>query len=578
MSSKKSRNNQQVLLAGAIEQLRSQRASDMSAADYFEVFVAEQLLKDYDLSDDQIGAGLVGGGDDGGIDGFYTFVNDELVMEDTDLAAFGKKDIRIDLVVIQSKVSAGFSETAVEKINRTLSDLLDLGKSLGDLSKEYSGDLLAVAKLFREAVSMLAATFPARRFSIFYASQGTDVHPKVLLKANRLEQMVKGLYSDSQSECTVSIVTAGDLYELAQKRPSTAVQLTLAEKMDSKSGGIIGLVKLSDYVGFISDDKKRLRRSMFEANVRDYQGKVEVNKEIQECLTSHWQEEFWWLNNGITIVAGKVSPTGKTLTLEDPQIVNGLQTSREIHRYFELANTSGEDREVLVRIISPQGAESRDRVIKATNSQTAISPASLRATDEIQRHIEQYLQSFGLYYDRRKNFYKNEGRPSNKIVSIPSMAQALMTVLLQQPDTARARPSSLLKKDEDYARVFDSSYPIEVFRAAIDFTRVADETLAADSALSKEDRVNLKFYLALHLAASACKSSRPTAAQVKAIAGKELAPKMIANSASAVKSMYKKLGGDSNVAKGGQFREALQRQLDATYAKKVATTSKRKRK
>jgi hypothetical protein len=69
-------------------------------------------------------------------------------------------------------------------------------------------------------------------------------------------------------------------------------QLTVTEKLDSASGGIAALVKLTEYVKFISDDKKRLRRHLFEANVRDYQGKVEVNKEIQECLTEHWSEEF----------------------------------------------------------------------------------------------------------------------------------------------------------------------------------------------------------------------------------------------------------------------------------------------
>lgn len=571
----KNQNNQQVLLAGAIEQLRSQRAPDKTLEEYFEVFVAEQLLKDYDLSDDQIANGLVDGADDGGIDSFYTLVNEELVMEDTDYSAFGRKDVRIDLVVIQSKTSAGFSETALDKMNATLADLLDHARPLDSLATLYNSDLRAAAKLFRDAVQSLAAAFPIRTFLIYYASQGVDIHPKVAQKSKKLEETVKGLYPDSRSSCTVKIVTAGDLYELAQKGPSSTGKLTLTEKLDSQSGGYVGLVNLKDYVAFISDEKKRLRRAFFEANVRDYQGKVEVNKEIQECLSGHWPEEFWWLNNGITIVASKVQPAGKSLMLEDPQIVNGLQTSREIFRYFETANTTDEERQVLVRIISPQTAESRDRVIKATNSQTAISPASLRATDEIQRQIEQYLQPFGLYYDRRKNFYKNDGKPSSQIISIPLMAQALMAIMLQQPDTARARPSSLLKKDQDYERVFNSSYPIEVFRAVIELTRAAEAALASDASLSKEDRVNLKFYLALHLAASACKSAKPKPDQIKRLAGKTHAS-LIAASAPAVKTLYKKHGGDSNVAKGSVFREELLKQLESMFSRKKAVAAKSK--
>jgi hypothetical protein len=168
------------------------------------------------------------------------------------------------------------------------------------------------------------------------------------------------------------------------------------------------------------------------------------------------------LNNGITVLAARATQSGKTLTVENPEIVNGLQTSSEVHGYFRNSNTEKESRNILVRVIVPNAAGSRDQIIKATNSQTAIPPASLRATDPIHRDIEQYLRPFNLFYDRRKNFYKNEGRPINRIISIPQMAQGAMAVVLRRPDTARARPSSLIKRDEEYLRLLNPDYPIEV--------------------------------------------------------------------------------------------------------------------
>ena len=77
------------------------------------------------------------------------------------------------------------------------------------------------------------------------------------------------------------------------------------------------------------------------------------------------------------------------------------------------------ERSVLIRIIVTEKAEERDRIIKATNFQTSIPPASLRATERLQRDIEEYFLHNGLYYDRRKNYYKNIGKPQDKIVSIP---------------------------------------------------------------------------------------------------------------------------------------------------------------
>jgi hypothetical protein len=251
------------------------------------------------------------------------------------------------------------------------------------------------------------------------------------------------------------------------------------------------------------------------------------------------------------------------LTVEDPQIVNGLQTSREIFDYFETANTDGEEREILVRVISPETPESRDRVIKATNSQTPISPASLRATDKIQRDIEQYLRSFGLYYDRRKNFYKNEGKPLDKIISIPAMAQALMAVVLQKPGTARARPSSLLKKDEDYERVFSGDFPIEVFRAAIELSRLADAHLRGDATLSPEDRVNLRFYVAMYVAALACDAPRPKPDQIAKLAGAAIEKALFDRTMADVKPIYQQLGGTALAAKGSEFGDKLVSMLDA---------------
>ena len=97
--------------------------------------------------------------------------------------------------------------------------------------------------------------------------------------------------------------------------------------------------------------------------------------------------------------------------MEDPQIVNGLQTSTEIYNYCKESDETNDERKILVRVMVPTEDESRDRIIKATNSQTVVLLSSLRATDKIHRDIEEYLRPRGLFYDRRKNYYRNEGKP-----------------------------------------------------------------------------------------------------------------------------------------------------------------------
>jgi hypothetical protein len=115
-------------------------------------------------------------------------------------------------------------------------------------------------------------------------------------------------------------------------------------------------------------------------------------------------------------------------------------------------------RHILVRIIDPEADSSRNKIIRATNTQNRIPEASLRSTDEVHRDIEDYFKRHGLFYDRRKNHWRNEGKPRSSIVPIPSLAQSVAAVVLQRPSDARARPSSLINKDPDYQRIFNRDY------------------------------------------------------------------------------------------------------------------------
>ncbi len=65
--------NDRIVLKNILERNRTELTSDLSESQYFEVFAAEQVLKDFDLSYDEILTGVVGAGGDGGIVR-YTFL------------------------------------------------------------------------------------------------------------------------------------------------------------------------------------------------------------------------------------------------------------------------------------------------------------------------------------------------------------------------------------------------------------------------------------------------------------------------------------------------------------------------
>ena len=72
---------------------------------------------------------------------------------------------------------------------------------------------------------------------------------------------------------------------------------------------------------------------IFARNVRGYLGSTKINKNIEKTLADE-PENFWYYNNGITIVcdqAEHVTRKGRNfLKVENPQIINGQQTTRTL--------------------------------------------------------------------------------------------------------------------------------------------------------------------------------------------------------------------------------------------------------
>src|SRR6266487_4496518 len=112
-------------LESNFEKWRQDRAPSLPVSDAFEIYSVEQVLKDSDLSDDELRAGHFGGGDDGGIDGMFLFINRTLILDETPLP---NPALAVELVLIQAKYHNGFEEEVVEKLHAFSRDLLTYRK------------------------------------------------------------------------------------------------------------------------------------------------------------------------------------------------------------------------------------------------------------------------------------------------------------------------------------------------------------------------------------------------------------------------------------------------------------------
>lgn len=93
--------------------------------------------------------------------------------------------------------------------------------------------------------------------------------------------------------------------------------------------------------------------------------------------------------------------------------------------------------------------------------------------------------------------YRNEGKPNDRIVSIPYLAQAVVAILRGQPDFSRAGPSTLIKLDDQYRHIFSLDYPIELFLVCARAMKTIDRILVQlDISTPIEEKRNFRFHVA----------------------------------------------------------------------------------
>ena len=127
--------NELVPLDQVMQQRQNERSIPLKDDDAFELFACEQVLRDRDLSAEEVALGVVGGGNDGAIDGVYVFLGDALLSEDSEVLQDGFSPSKVasgaclSLWLVQAKRDMSFAETAFDKIANSTRRLLSLERA-----------------------------------------------------------------------------------------------------------------------------------------------------------------------------------------------------------------------------------------------------------------------------------------------------------------------------------------------------------------------------------------------------------------------------------------------------------------
>ncbi|AIY84298.1 AIPR family protein [Clostridium baratii str. Sullivan] len=472
--------NMEDVLNAIIQTFRKE--NELKKKNIFEVFALSQIYKEKELDFTDIYNSIVDGGQDGGVDSILFFIDDKNIttieeLEDIEL----DRRSEVEINIIQSKDSNGFKESVFDKLSLTFKEILNSGLSEEQLRNHYNADLVEKISVMRKLLDVTCVKTSNIKVNLLYISKGDlkELPKGVSDRGEILKTQVQEEFKVPKG-IEIQYYGADELRDLYLKPEETELVLKTQKNVnsvfvDENNVAYVALAKLEDYFDFITDENRKIKENIFESNVRHFQGDVTVNKKITQTLKEGSEIEFWWLNNGVTIIASEiVAMPNEKLKLSNVQIVNGLQTTYCIYNELKEKDTIDDKRSVMIKIIKVNEDKFVDRIISATNSQTEVRAADLRATDDFQRDIESCFLSSGYYYDRRKNYYKNLGKNRNKIFTIAKTAQYVETILFKSPHSARSNPTSLLKTDSNYNKIFNKDININVYLKVCLIFKISD--------------------------------------------------------------------------------------------------------
>ncbi|MDM5077388.1 AIPR family protein [Aeromonas media] len=466
--------NDALLLDGIIDDRIEHNVPSNRRDEAFEYLAFEQILKNYDLSGEEITYGSIDGRNDGGIDGFFIFVNGHL-LKDVESFLWPKSGALLEIWVITCKHHDTFKQAPLDNIVASLSELFDLSIAVEHFKGDYSVEVIKLRENLKFAYRKLSPKLSGFNIQYVYASRGdtTQIGDSIISRSDQLTNITKEFFGACKVE--FQFLGSTELVNLHRKTPNFSLELPFTEVLSSGERYVL-LANLADYYGFVSDEGS-LRRYLFDSNVRDFMGLNRVNEDIKNTLEDDESPDFWCLNNGVTILATSASLVGDCIKLEDIQIVNGLQTTESIFRYFEAGGKDKKNRSVLIKVIVSQNDDVRDSIIRATNNQTDVEMASLHATDKIQRDIEDIFERSDYFYERRKNFHNNLGNPLAKVVTPLYIASGYVSLVLKSPQKASNLRSRFMRSDEAYNTVFSEKIPLSVYPVIAAVLKITDLVL-----------------------------------------------------------------------------------------------------
>jgi hypothetical protein len=393
---------------------------------------------------------VTGSGGDSGIDAIAIIVNGSLVTDVEDFEDHANRTTSLDVIFIfvQAERSSSFDSS---KIGQFQFGVFDFFKNDPVLPRNMA---------IKEAAAIMAAIYKrSSKFKrgnpvcrLFYVTTGRWQKDRTL-EARRTaaisDLMSTGLFREAEFLC-IGADNIQKLYSQSKNaisREFTFADRTVIPEISGVSEAYLGFIPAPIFLSIVSDENREIIKSLFYDNVRDWEDYNPVNSEIKTTLESHHKARFVLMNNGITVIARTVRPTGNRFYIEDFQIVNGCQTS---HVLADQQDKIDDSVMIPLRLIGTQDEDVIRSIIRATNRQTEVKREQFFALTDFAKKLELFFQTFPegqkLFYERRTHQYDSLPIEKTRIVTPANLIRAFAAMFLDEPHATTRNYRSLADK------------------------------------------------------------------------------------------------------------------------------------
>ncbi|MHC1481737.1 AIPR family protein [Frateuria aurantia] len=454
-----------IILSGMLDEFRNKHSLQGEKDDsLFEKFSNYCILKNdhYDSFDfDKVSTGQCVG-----VDGVAVSINGILVDELDEALVLTQSQFDAKFIFVQTKTSASFDMGDYLKFINTIKAFF--GTDEGSIPNELTTRYHIKNRIYAQAAKMRSLP----DISAYYVYSGD-----YQLSDSKLEGQIKNedkWFEGQKYLCSsfASRIVDGKAISKAYRETQNDIlqripfQRHLAlPPINGAQSAYLGVMACNDFIRMIEKENGELNKGLFVDNVRDFLGdKAPVNEEIDHTISDELERDrFAILNNGVTIVAKRVVPSGDFFEIAQFQVVNGCQTSNVL--YKNRANLS-DNMYLTVKLIETSDIDLSGRIIATTNSQSEITKEAFATIKPYHRILEDYfnamrLKGYSYYYERRPHQFDDApGVTQQEIVSAPLLIKSFVSLALEEPHKVHYYYGSLLReytRDGGVSRLFDDN-------------------------------------------------------------------------------------------------------------------------